>query len=149
LKAVAKKRRKNTRRQGSITKAERALVKQVILDQPAELTPRQITGLSAGLRRSKDAIKTLIQEAREDFAASAKEYVDVHAQATAGALATMDFEVAGKLAQWGMTNISAEGVRIVDKPEHGPTGAKILIGIRVGGINQDAMAIPVIEAEAG
>ncbi len=34
-----------------------------------------------------------------------------------------------------MTNMSFDGARIVDKPTVEPTGTKIMIGLKLGGLN--------------
>ena len=123
------------KRMGVPTKADKALVAQVVLDQPAEITPAQITGLAKTLRRSKEAIKQMIEEARENFVVGAKRYVDIHRAATEAALADGDNEQALKGSQWALQNISAEGVRIVEKAVDGPVGTKIMVGIKLGGLS--------------
>ena len=120
------------KRMGVPTKADKALVAQVVLDQPAEITPAQITGLAKTLRRSKDAIKQMIEEARENFVAGAERYVEIHREATEAALADGDNEQALKGAQWALQNISAEGVRVVEKTVEASSGSRIMIGIKLG-----------------
>lgn len=122
------------RRQGSLTKSEKALVAQVVMDQPGEVTQTQVLGLSRSLRRSPEAIRTMIAEARENFVASAGDYVAIHKQATQGALDDGEYETAIKGSQWAMTNLSGEGQRIVDKPTGEAAGTKIMIGIQMGGM---------------
>lgn len=129
------------RRGGRVSKAEKALMKQFVADQSKEIDRSQTLALAKVMRRSPSMIKEMIQEAREDFVTSGQEYVTIHKQATQEALAAGEFEPALRGAQWALTNISAEGQRIVDKPESGPMGAKIMIGIKVGGINQDAITV--------
>lgn len=135
-----KKPHKVFKRSGGITGAEKTFIAQFVADQPAEITPAQVTGLARTLRRSKEAIKNVIAEAREDFESDAKRYVEIHKTAVELALANGDsksLEVAAKGARWAMENISSEGVRIVDKVVGGgPTGPKILIGINLGGVNK-------------
>src|SRR5580692_3921563 len=103
------------KRPGAPTKADKALIAQFVQDQPSEITPRQIVGLSKTLRRSKEAIKKLIEEARENFVESAGRYVEIHKAATEAALSAGDNEQALKGSQWALTNLSAEGARIIDK----------------------------------
>jgi hypothetical protein len=125
------------KRQGGVTDVERQTIKALVLDQPTEITPVQIKALATGLRRTPEAIKALIAEAREDFAAAAIEYVDIHKQAVMAALANGDsksLEVARKGAAWAMTNIAAEGERVVERPDNGPQGNRIIIGVQIGGI---------------
>lgn len=122
------------KRQGSITKAEKALIAQVVMDSPAEITPRQVNALATATRRSRQAIKKCIEDARDNFAASAGDYVEIHKEATMAALLKGDNEQALKGSQWALTNISAEGARVVEKTVVAPSGSKIQIGIKLGGI---------------
>lgn len=151
---LAQPRKRIFRRHGTATKAEKAFVAQFIADQPTAITPQQERSLAKTMRRSKDLIRSMIEEARENFVAGAQDYVDIHKQATAGALRTMDFDAALKGSQWALEHISAEGARIVDPPKAmtGPTGPRIQIGIKVGGIDSPVTEIalptqPVIEGE--
>lgn len=132
---VKKPPKKVFKRAGSPSQPEKALVAQFVLDQPRELTNGQISGLARTLRRSKDVVKKLIDEARDNFVANAGRYVDIHIAATEGALSEGDHEVAAKAAQWAMEHTSAEGSRIVEKAQTGPVGSRIQIGIKVGGID--------------
>lgn len=152
--SISKKPHKVFKRAGPVSKVEREFVAQFLADQPREITPRQERALAQTLRRSKDVIKTLIEEARENFVAGAQDYVNIHKQATQGALHTLDFDAALKGSQWALEHISAEGARIVDPPKAvtGSTGPRIQIGIKVGGIDNPVTEIalpvpPVIEGE--
>lgn len=112
----------------------------VVMDQPGELKPSQINGLAKALRRSKDAVKSMIEDAQEKFRANADFYVETHKAATQAALnmgSVAGLEVATKSSQWAMERISGEGARIVEKAgaEAGPAGPRVMIGIRVGGID--------------
>lgn len=131
------------RRQGPLTQPEKALVAQVVMDQPGEVTQTQVLGLSRSLRRSPEAIRTMIAEARENFVASAGDYVAIHKQATQAALDEGEYETALKGSQWAMTNLSGEGQRIVDKPTGEAAGTKVMIGIQMGGMTP---AVKVEEA---
>lgn len=130
-----------SKRKGAPTKAEKALVAQLVLDQPAEMSVSQVNALARTLRRSKDVVREMVERARENFVASAEDYVEVHRRATAGALESRDFEVAGKLSQWAMSNISEQGVCVIEKAAEGPSGPRILVGIRIGGIDQPAVTV--------
>ena len=128
------------KRGGPATHAEQSIVAQFIADQPKEVTEVQVAALSRLLRRNKDVIRGLIEKAREDFQESAGFYVKAHKDAVAAALAngdakSLDAGIMG--AQWAIENVSAEGVRIVDKKAaEGPTGPKILVNIALGGLNK-------------
>jgi hypothetical protein len=140
-----------TKRTGSITKVEQALVSQFVLDQPREVTEKQVTALSRVLRRSKDAVKGMVAAAREDFNASADFYVNAHKTSVSRALAVTNKEgehdpkaldVAARASQWAMENLSAEGQRIVDAPTAGKgnLGPRIVVAVRVGGLNDKPTA---------
>jgi hypothetical protein len=122
------------------TDAEKALVAQVVLESPLAITDSQIGSLARGLRRSKESIKALIEEARENFVCSSQRYVDIHKEAMEQALKNGDaksLEVASKGSAWAITNISAEGTRLIDKGKEENSGVKIMIGLKVGGKNEN------------
>ena len=132
--------RPTPKRVGGITDAERNLVAQVVLDQPAEVTPAQVNGLARALRRSKAAIKTLIEDAQESFRENAGFYVDAHRKATESALthgSIAGLEVAQKGAQWAIERMSGEGARIIEPKVEGGNqgGPRVMVGIRVGGLD--------------
>lgn len=143
-------RKPSNKRKGKPTEPEKALVAQFILDQPAEITTKQVNGLARTLRRTKDTVLKMIEEARDDFQDGAKRYVEVHKQAIEAALANGDaksLHVAVQGAQWAMENLTAEGVSIIEKKQDtGSKGGKLMIGIQIGGIRKDEAAT-VIEAE--
>ena len=143
-KSTKPKPRKHFKRGGSVTSREKELVAQFVMDQPAEVTPTQERALARVLRRSPAVIKTLVAEARENFVAGAGRYVEVHMQATEQALANGDpksLEVAARSAQWALTNISAEGERIVEKPEASGGGPRVMVGIKFGGANTEQVTV--------
>ena len=127
---------RRSRRAGSTTKAEKELVARVVLDQPREVSPRQIHGLAIALRRPKEVIRALVEEAKEHFVANASDYVRIHKQATDQALENGENDIAAKAAQWAMEHLSAEGVRIVEPKADQAAGNRIQIGIKLGGIGE-------------
>lgn len=137
------------RRAGRLTKTDKAVVAAMVKDAPGELTTKQVSALSAALRRTPNAIRDAVVEAKESFNADALFYTDTHKQVVAAALANGDsksLEVARKGSAWAMTNITQDGKRIIDKVESGPQGARILIGIKVGGVKQETVeALPMLE----
>ena len=132
------------RRRGPITGNEQDLVAAFVMDQPGPISDKQERALTVALRRSPEAIKALIADARERFTAKAGRYVDIHAQATEDALkngTVGGLETALKGSQWAIERISQDGARLVDKAADTNTGTKIIVGIQMGGIT------PTIEAK--
>ena len=155
---------KASKRHGPITPTEQKLVTQFVKDQPREVTPAQVTALSRVLRRSKDAVKAMVEQAREEFTTAASFYVDAHKQSVERALAVTNkdgehdakaLDVAARASQWALENLSAEGQRVVDGKATNKSdgGTKILINIPFGGMNANpAVEVteipPVIEGES-
>lgn len=130
---------------GIPTQAEKALVAQFVADQTCDVTPPQERALSRLLRRSPEATRKLIEEAKEQFVAAAPHYVTVHRQAVDMALANGDpksLDVAVRGSQWALESMGDDTVRIVDKQKAAATsGSKILIGVAVGGVDQPVASI--------
>lgn len=141
-----KKSRRVFKRGGSMSKVEKDFIAQFVQDQPTGITPTQERSLAKVMRRSRETIKSALEEAKDKFVASAERYVDIHRAATEAALATGDNEQALKGSQWALTNIGAEGARIIDKQTEAPTGSRIMIGIRVGGVDKPITAV-ALDAE--
>lgn len=140
--AANKRRRTTYRREGPVTQAEKDLIAKVVSDSPRELKQGQINGLAQALRRSRETIKALVEEARDTFVERSKRYVDIHMEAAEKALAdgsAKALEQAVKASQWAMENLSAEGARIIDRPTDQAGGHKILIGIKVGGVSETSV----------
>ncbi len=136
------------KRQGKLSEAEVDLVTQLVQDQPREMPESQINALAKGLRRSRARIKEVVENARDRFVEQTDRYVDIHRQATEGALDTDDFKTAQLGAQWFLENVAAEGARMIDKAKvEAPKGTQIMIGIRMGGTTE-ALKTPVIEVES-
>lgn len=132
------------KRHGRPTKDDKAAVARVVLAEPGgELSVAQVRGLAMTLRKSRECIRKMVDEARENFAADAPDYVRMHRQATEQALQAENYDAALKGAQWAINHISLDGTRLTEKETAGPTGSRILIGIRVGGVNQKDTAIDV------
>jgi hypothetical protein len=151
LQPTGKKTRRG-KRGGPLTKPEKDLIAAVVLDQPREMQAPQISSLAHGLRRSKDAVKAAIEDARGEFLGRAGRYVQIHAETTEAALANGDaksLEVAARSSQWAIERISVDGMQIVERPTDAPTGARIFIGLSLGGTKDPITTIeiptPVIE----
>lgn len=143
--------RPKSKRAGAPTTAEKSLVAQFVADQPAEVTPAQVSGLARVLRRSKDAVKKMVEEAKENLQASVDTYREIHLQATMDAAADESMkgkQVAIEASQWAMENIAADGVRVVEKTKsEGPSGPRIIIGVKVGGVDQPVTTVALAPAE--
>ena len=140
--------RNSPKRNSKLTDSDKALVAKVVLDSPGGVTPSQERGLALALRRTREKTKQLIQEAQEDFAGDAPDYVSMHKRATQEALADKQYDAALKGAQWAINHISLDGARLTEKEQSGPTGSRIMIGIKVGGVNQPNTAIDITPSEA-
>ena len=137
--------KKAYKRKGGISNQDKEIVANIVTNNPGEMSPTQITGLARALKRSPAVIKQMVLDARERFVGRAGMYVDIHAQATAGALATGDLEQALKGSQWALSNISGEGARVVDRASEGASGSKVLIGIKVGSVDSSAVKVETHE----
>lgn len=137
------------KRRGEVTEPEKALVKQLVLDHPGPLQPRQVKALAVLTRRSVEQIQDVINEAAAEFAEAAKDYVWIHKQATSDAYSTGDFETAVKASQWAIEKIGKGAVRVIEpvKGSGEGGGTKILIGIKLGGMNPNQDSNVVIEGE--
>lgn len=129
---------------------QQAIVTQVVQQQGGDLGERQVTSLARTLKRSREQIVAMVQQAREELANNAVDYVNIHKMAVESALANGDaksLEVAVKGSQWAMSNLSLEGQRVVDRQtgDGGGSGTQIIIGIKIGGKKDEvieAIAVP-------
>lgn len=135
--------RKRFKRAGNLSKAEKQFVAQIVQDQPRPLQVNEINSLAKVMRRSRETIKQAVEDARDNFVVSAGRYVDIHKQATEQALTDGDNETALKGSQWYLEHVGAEGVQIVDKAKAVPSGNKIMIGIKIGGIDSPTSTIDI------
>lgn len=133
--------RRDPKRRGAVTGAEKAMVKQFVGDLKEPATKAQVRALATLTRRTPLAIKRMIEEARQQFIGKARRYVEIHGEAVEEALQTGDLEQAIKGSQWAITNLSAEGVRIVDKPNADAGGTKVMIGVQIGGIDKEKVIV--------
>ena len=129
-------------RMGPVSPVEVGFVAQFLKDQPREITETQTRALSKVMRRSKEVIKDLIEQAREEFQSSGLDYVRLHKEATISAFERGDDEVAIKASQWAIANMSQEGTRVVEKvAAEGGGGVRIMIGVQMGGIDKPKGAV--------
>lgn len=129
------------KRAGKPTKTEKAIVAAIALDAPRPVTPSQTMAIAKMFNRSPTAVKNMLAQARENFTNDALQYVDIHRAAAEGALATNDFDTARKAAAWAIEHVSSEGKRIVEKADSGPSGVRIMVGVRLGGVEQQEVAV--------
>ena len=137
----SKTKRPPYKRKGKPTKAEKALVAEFVADQPMAVSEGQITAIAKVLRRPREVAKTLIEDAKDMLVDNTKRYVTIHMQATEDALAEGSpkaLDVATKAAQWALENISEGATRVVEATVKGDTGPRIMVGIRIGGLNDKA-----------
>ena len=146
LEAKAKRKPPPLKRKGPVTKSEKALVAQVVLDQPGPVNERQERALATSLRRSKEVIHDLVLEAKENFVALGPRYVEIHMAAAEKALASGSLGIATEAAEWALEHIAADGSRVIEPAVTGPTGNQILIGIQMGGVKNApaSVAIPAM-----
>lgn len=141
---------RKAKRHGHITEPEKAIIAQFVADQPAEISIQQVTALSKVLRRSKDTIKDLIEQARENLQVSLQDYVAIHKSATMDAASSDTMagkKIAIEAAQWAMENVGIDGVKAVEKAKSEAYGGpRVLVGIRVGGVEQPITSIAIQES---
>jgi hypothetical protein len=138
--------REPRKRAYKISDSDKKIIEDVAMTQPAELSSRQVKALAVVLRHSPERIKAVIAEARDNFVASSTRYVEIHRQAAEAALANGDaksLDVATKAAQWAIESVSEQGARIIDQDKAGPTGTRVMIGIRVGGIDNPVTTLDI------
>jgi len=141
---LVKTKRAVFKRIGAITQTEKELVAAVVMDQPREMSVVQVNSLAKALRRSREQMRELVENARDNFVCRAERYVDIHLETAEAALANGDaksLEVASRSAQWAMENMASDGVRIVDKPTKEDTSPKVYVGIKIGGLNEAPVVV--------
>lgn len=152
------------RRPGPPTQADKELIETALVATPHELTTGQLNGLAAAIGKKRSVVVKLVEEAREKLAERAEFYLDAHKQVVTDALSSAAanadgetamagakyLEVAQKASQWGLENISIDGVRIVDGKAaagSGGGGTKIMIGVNMGSRTAPAVTTEVVEGE--
>lgn len=121
-------------------RATAVIANALVENKGGDLTTCQVGAIAKTLRRSKEAIRELIEVAREELAANAGFYVQSHKTVVEMALDAGDpkaLEVAARASQWAMEKISHDGARVVDAAAAPSGGGQILIGInfKLGGRN--------------
>jgi hypothetical protein len=100
---------------------------------------KQIAATAIALNRNESTIKSIVVEARELLQSNALSYVQAHKDTVRAALASEQFDVARKGAEWAIEHISSRDAdgkveRIVERVESESTTPRIQIGIALGGI---------------
>jgi len=124
---------------GILSAAEKAMVATVAQSDPH---PTQVTALAVAMQRKPSTIRKSIQQAREEFQASAMDYVRAHKKV----LDSGDPDVARKAAQWAIEHMSHRDdkgnvERIVEASEGADDRPSIQIGINLGGVPRHPDAI--------
>jgi len=104
--------------------------------------------LAGELGITRQQVKLLIERARLNLAARAEHYVAAHYESVRLGLAAGDsrgLRVAAQASQWALERIVEDGKRVVEAPQQGPAGSKVIVGIAIGGA---AKPEPVIDVEA-
>lgn len=142
------------KRQGPATDADKSLIQDIIAQTPGGLSNGQVNALAIVLQRSRAKTKELVEEAALKVAERAERYADIHMRVTEEALANGDaksLEVAARASQWAMENINVDGVGVIEKAANKPAAPSVMIGIRVGGLNETpseaSKGIEVLEAK--
>lgn len=128
-------------RAGIPTQAEKDIIRQFVADQPGEITKQQLQALVKLTRRSKETIVRILQEARDEFAESALDYVRMHKLGVQTAIANGDarsLDAGLRASQWAIEHQNRDGERVIDAPkaESKSSAAQIMIGIKLGGRNE-------------
>jgi hypothetical protein len=147
LRAAAHYKATKVLKAGNLTRAEKAIVAQVVQENPTP-APAQVTALSTILQRKPQSIKNAIAAARERFQSYAMDYVESHHKT----LASSDPDVARKAAQWAIEHLSTRDKdgnmeRIVEAAESADERPNISIGIQLGGMPARSSPQQAIDAE--
>jgi len=120
------------------------MVAQFVLDKPREIKYGEIRQLAGLMKRSTEAIKSMIEDAKETLASHAPDYVQIHKDATQQALADKDYSTAARAAEWALENITHQGVSVIEAKDTRPQAPKVMVGINIGGLTMPQQ----IEAES-
>lgn len=132
--------------------AEKLLKVEAWIQGQTELSRAGEYRVARELGLTRPELKALIERAKFNFAAKAERYVEAHAESVEAGLKlgnAAGLRMAAEASQWAMEHMALDGARVVDPPvkveDHG--GPKILIGVQVGGINQQPTTIDVTTGE--
>lgn len=120
-----------------------AIVAHAVGTAKRDLSARDISALATVTHTSKDRIRELVKKAKETFAESALDYVNIHKLATEAALVSGDLKVAVDASQWAIERASHDGVKVIEKEAGTGSGTKIMIGIRLGGQRETVNGAPI------
>ena len=136
--AKKKPKQRRPRKLGKVSQAEKNLVAQVVADSALEPSSGEVKALAVALRRPISIVKRIIDDARDKFVHNARDYVEIHHKAVKKALQNGDaksLDVAVHGSAWAIEHTSGEGSRIVEKDAKQEGGMKVLIGVKIGGLN--------------
>ena len=155
MKFTKPKTKRKYKRTGKVTKKELALVKAITSETPETPSNDQTKALAKVFNRPVSTMKKAIATARESLAADSQFYVDTHRaiveQAALIGVSTMNdkaLDIARKGAAWAIERISGDGKRIVDKVDNGPQGTRIMIGIKLSNMSNQADGVIDVSGES-
>jgi len=123
----------------NLTNAETALVQQAVAVNPS-VSP---AALAKSMGRNVKTIQRAIERARGAFMGSAEEFVELHKQGVRKAIEAgpdaRGFSEGLRSLQWAIEHMKDGSTRLVENVDgEGASGARIMIGVKVGGeINGD------------
>lgn len=130
------------KRSGRKKMTESQAIEKVVAMNLGKVSSTEVTTLAQKLHRREDTMKRWVQDAKEKFLKNASRYVEIHHQAVEDALAAGSedpkyLEVATRGAQWAIERLRVGNEGVVEQEKTGPSeGLKVLIGVKVGGLNE-------------
>ena len=116
------RRRDPNARKGRMTIAERALLEGV--DPKADIA-LAAKALAPVLRRTPEALRAAITDARERLVSRAGEYADLHQKAARVAASKGN----SAPSEWALTHLVHDGLRVVDAPTREANDNRVLVNI--------------------
>lgn len=135
-------------RQSDLTRAEVALLGKEHLRATKQLE-REVKRMEheiAAMHKTTEAMEATYATARQFLANKQFEYAQLHFEGAQVAAAKGDT----RPAEWALTHVKAEGQSVVEPPAKvaADTGVKVFLGIKIGGVPEDAMRVETISYES-
>jgi hypothetical protein len=130
---------KKHKRSGPPTHEERAVIARVVDQTAGQVPPEQVKALAIALDRNVEGIKAMILTARDRFLAGAHRAVEIHQATMEQAIVNGDaksLDVARQASQWAIEHMTDKGTAIVEGKQEDSSGIKVLIGVKIGGLNE-------------
>ncbi len=128
------------KKRGNRRLEEKALIAELVANNEGAVSEEKVKALAVVLDRQPATIREWVLNAKAEFLQSASHYVRVHKQAMDKALEreTDDsLDVARRAAEWGLEHMGYDGASIVEKKADESSGIKVMIGVKIGGLNND------------